>query len=557
MDTEKVVELFKNFIEQNREILNPIPVQEEKITHTIVEKNYDWNNIVDNYEINDTNERLESINVKAEVDQERQGLFGQCNTVFDRSKLREMIHTAKAKNDIKEVKKYIKTHFMKLQNGSKHMMWSPTENCSNYLTKQEIIDKHLIKDLKNNKFYFSASDWFFEEDDEFYISGMNPNKPLYYTQNGANMFNLFAGYKWTDRNSFNVKMNEPEYAARMKLSIGVILNHIRKVWCSDNQDQFDFVKYWITSVIAGRRPKLAIYLQSGQGTGKSIIIDFIRDHVLGESIVFQSQDPSIVQPGSFNGPLAGKILISLEDLPTSSAGEWNKTSNSIKHLITGSNIVINDKFKTQVTIDNHLSFIITSNTSAIKIEDDDRRYAILDVSNIFKNNKDYFEWLAANHLTSAVGEAFYWWCVDNVDLVKQFNRVPDTQTKTDIKSDHLRPPLQFIKENFVLQKNALEMTLKEFYDRLTEYCTNKKISCPTKPQTKKILGEYGIETKEMCRGGVSGKNNWFVYTHDQLLQIYKVNNMISRFDTYEDLSFGELQKIKMLEKENEELEKRK
>ena len=76
--------------------------------------------------------------------------------------------------------------------------------------------------------------------------------------------------------------------------------------------------------------KTCVFLKSGEGTGKSIILEFIIKHVIGEHLGLVSSKSS--QLAGFNYQLLGKLIVVLEELPTGSKNEWFSLSDIIKKI---------------------------------------------------------------------------------------------------------------------------------------------------------------------------------------------------------------------------------
>jgi hypothetical protein len=92
------------------------------------------------------------------------------------------------------------------------------------------------------------------------------------------------------------------------------------MWCSNKEDQFKYVQNWISNVVVGKKMKTCIYLQAPQGIGKSMVILFLKNHVIGKDLyhLYSKVSPFL----NFNGSLMGKLLVVLEEVPTCDSYEW-------------------------------------------------------------------------------------------------------------------------------------------------------------------------------------------------------------------------------------------
>ena len=95
----------------------------------------------------------------------------------------------------------------------------------------------------------------------------------------------------------------------------------------------------------------------------------------------------------FNSALAGKILIQAEE--TFFAGDA-RTTDALKHLITGQTLEIELKFGRSFEIDSFHRLLITSNhTQVIQASSEARRFVVCDVSDARRGDADYFDRLYA------------------------------------------------------------------------------------------------------------------------------------------------------------------
>jgi len=98
------------------------------------------------------------------------------------------------------------------------------------------------------------------------------------------------------------------YPNKIIARVQKIWNHIKEAWCSGKQDQFEYIQKWISHVVSGRKMRTCLYLTSVQGIGKSIIIKFLAEQVLG------------------------LLLFVLEEAPCASANEWKVLTDKLKNF---------------------------------------------------------------------------------------------------------------------------------------------------------------------------------------------------------------------------------
>ena len=85
-----------------------------------------------------------------------------------------------------------------------------------------------------------------------------------------------------------------------------------------------------------------------------------------------------------------KLLLILEELRCDSVHAWEAMNSSLNNLITENAMNIENKCKDAFLRSNHLSVIITSNNSPIRMDRNDRRYLMSDVSNRRAKDGEYF-----------------------------------------------------------------------------------------------------------------------------------------------------------------------
>ena len=347
---------------------------------------------------------------------------------------------------------------------------------------------------------------------------MEPSREHLYKVNGRQYFNLFPGY-----------MHQTPKPLTHKKEIDAIWNHVFEVLCSKNDLVFDYLKKWICNVVSGNKMRTCVYLMGGQGLGKSIIIEFIERCVLGKKIVFTTSDIGCVV-GNFNGQLLGKVLLVLEEPPTESQSQWNSFSNALKHLITGETLEIKEKHKTNFTVTNHVSAIISSNHPVVKIENDDRRYLMADVSHHRVGDSKYFDELASYTTNKAVGEAFFWYCKEFVKNNPNFQEkvIPITEQKKDTIADNLHSVYTFIKDKYVLKNLGIDDKYSHVYDNYVKYCFENNVKKTTsRIVMSTLLARAGIKVTQG-----TGNVSFIKISKKDLLEIYKNKNWIHKTDDF-------------------------
>jgi len=131
-----------------------------------------------------------------------------------------------------------------------------------------------------------------------------------------------------------------------------------------------------------------------QGMGKSAIPEFIAEMLgIGENAPAAALGPDDLF-GNFNGILKGKIFVVVNE-PSSDREDH---SAKLKNLITGKEIVINNKYGAQYVIKNYVNYVFTSNKPYIThMGNSSRREAIykcptFDQKDIFDRVSQMMAW---------------------------------------------------------------------------------------------------------------------------------------------------------------------
>jgi len=160
--------------------------------------------------------------------------------------------------------------------------------------------------------------------------------------------------------------------------------------CSSDQVVFEFVWKWMAHLIQkpSELPGTALVLMSEQGTGKNTYVEAFGKLIQGYYIMLNSEEQLA---GRFTGHHVGKLLIFLNE------AIWggNKASlGKLKSLITDSHMPVERKGLDVIQMNNFARIIIASNEKyPVHLEQGDSRLVILNPSNAFKQNHEFFKGL--------------------------------------------------------------------------------------------------------------------------------------------------------------------
>lgn len=186
-------------------------------------------------------------------------------------------------------------------------------------------------------------------------------------------------------------------------SIQSLLDHIRIVWCCEDNTVYEYVLDWLANIIQGNKNTTALVLYSRkQGAGKNIITDFLRDHVIGQQYSSETNDIDYLI-SKFNHRFANKVLTMINEAnDVDGAAAYHKTFNKMKDLITTRRITVERKGVDSIEIDDFNNYIITTNNNRpVKIEEFDRRYSFLRLDDKYVGNNEYFDQLTESLKSAA------------------------------------------------------------------------------------------------------------------------------------------------------------
>ena len=166
-----------------------------------------------------------------------------------------------------------------------------------------------------------------------------------------------------------------------------ILEHLLKM-CANEEISYQYFINWIGFLFKYPSKKCSMpHIVGGMGAGKSAVTQLLIN-IIGQSKVLISSEPEKTVWGHFNGSMAHAYLVILEELTEKKTNEFD---SSIKDLVTGATININQKGEKEYTIKSYHKFIATGNSNTIKTVIGDRRNFMINVSTETISNTSYFD----------------------------------------------------------------------------------------------------------------------------------------------------------------------
>jgi hypothetical protein len=122
----------------------------------------------------------------------------------------------------------------------------------------------------------------------------------------------------------------------------------------------------------------------------------------------------------------------------------------------------------------NISLLIVTNKNAIQLENNDRKWFVLDISNEKCQNIQYFDKLLKVMNSKNIVEAFFWNYIEIAKL-SIFNEhiKPTTTAKRNLILENLHSIFEFIKEKYILKNIGINEKFSTFYEKYEFYCDRK------------------------------------------------------------------------------------
>ena len=286
------------------------------------------------------------------------------------------------------------------------------------------------------------------------------------------VFNLFPGYK------SKVLMGTKADLSKCSKT----LNHVLEVYCQDDKSLFSYVIDMLGEITQNptQKPGVAIILIGKQGCGKSEVFQAIGECLFGKKYTVVINDIEQVT-GKFNAELEGKKVIIGDEVKG-----FGKDSAKLKNLITSSTIRVEKKgIDSYHVSDTALYCLISNSMEYYKIDEEDRRYLVLECSDKYCRNKEYFNELFQELRSEECGNNLYTYLVNERDIsgFNMIRELPMTNTKSIMVEESACPVSKFIQSITIGDVVDIATELNENGDTTMYYYSNL-----IKKQKKKFNG---------------------------------------------------------------------
>jgi len=200
--------------------------------------------------------------------------------------------------------------------------------------------------------------------------------------NSKDYFNLWKGFDIKKEDC----INEP--------SCNIILNHIKDIWCKNNEIYYNYVLDWLAHIFQKphQQSGVVLCLKSDEGSGKGVVLEILQK-IIGRQH-YETVNSMKYILGDFNGISEGKVLINLDEALW---GGSKEDESKLKKLITDGTTQINKKNKECITMNNYSNYIISTNNDwFIGVKEGTRRFFCLECDDKYagpsnKIKEEYFK----------------------------------------------------------------------------------------------------------------------------------------------------------------------
>jgi hypothetical protein len=231
-----------------------------------------------------------------------------------------------------------------------------------------------------------------------------------------------------------------------------MIKHIQDLFGTDA----DFILDWFANMLQyPSNQSLLIILQGEEGCGKSVIMDFMTA-ILGKHIAIEIQDVKENLFGRFNGHLAGKVLLNINETDRRNMMPFIE---KLKTLITSPTITIEEKGQKKYVEDNHFHLCMTINPeNPLPIKEGSRRFFYSRASGMYIGNTEYF-----NDLFAYIHEP------DNQRAFYQFLMARPVKRQITIKDI---PQSAVMEELYEVNRDPIEDFARDFARKEEDKCTS-------------------------------------------------------------------------------------
>ena len=345
-----------------------------------------------------------------------------------------------------------------------------------------INEKGHLTPIKNNTSHFAKIYDFWNEYQwsqniiEYFGAGIYPNRDLCPKQ----IYNMWKGFE------------VEHYEDYEKVDISVILDHFNVV-ANYDEKVYNYLLNYFAHLIQKPHIKtgVCILVQGKQGTGKTTLFEILLRKIMGKRYVYDTADVEKIV-GRFNGNIAGKLMVVLNE---ASGKDNNQVLDKIKDIVTRTEVTIEHKGIDPFEVEDYCNYCFTTNNiKPVAVTSDDRRFQVIECSDKYKGDTEYFKKLYNYINDKPTIYTFYKYLLEKD--ISNFNPEADRVVTDATKDLHVlnQEPVEMFLDYLhseEYKKYERKMRTKELYDIYKKfmYEVGYKNVCPL-PTFNKLIKDY-------------------------------------------------------------------
>lgn len=191
--------------------------------------------------------------------------------------------------------------------------------------------------------------------------------------------NVWPGFKASEVTAVDMALVQPW------------LDHVHQVWAAGDPAITTYLLSWIQRILLHpeRPTEVGVLLKGPQGCGKTLVAQFLTQHVFGPQVSLTTTGLDKVT-GRFNQCLLGKVFVNLNELSTS-GDSYHSAFDKLKGLVTDPTVQLEPKGLEPFEVQNCLNFLGTTNHDfTLRMEAGDRRWACFECSGCRVGDHAYY-----------------------------------------------------------------------------------------------------------------------------------------------------------------------
>jgi hypothetical protein len=263
-------------------------------------------------------------------------------------------------------------------------------------------------------------------------------------------------------------------------AVNIYRHHLLSL-CNFEEKTAQFLEKWIAHIfqMPDIKTGVCVVITGYEGNGKDTAIDFL-SIILGPMKRYITSQPEKDVWGHFNSMMANCCLVQLSEIDRMNT---NTHMGKIKDFITNPVITIEDKGqKPYITQSNHNVICTTNNELPFNIGYKQRRIAIINASNKYIDNKEYFAQLHGLMDDKNALKSIYEYFMNLKDVPKKFSLedINVSQYQEEMKENCVEDIIEFmqcrcIEKKTEIENVALTSLLRDFINwRITNKLPNKE-----------------------------------------------------------------------------------